>query len=59
MKEKTYETIIEMLTEALELQKWRYEQLEAQYRSLFKVNDALLNLEKSKEEMECHPSTAE
>ena len=46
MKEKTYETIIEMLTEELELQKWRNEQLEEKYKSLFKLNGAIIDAAK-------------
>ena len=55
MKEKTYETIIEMLTEELELQKWRNEQLEAQNRNL----NAFIDDMKLMEEKKCQTSTAE
>lgn len=54
MKEKTYETIIEMLTEELELQKWRNEQLEEKNRNLKAVIDAM----PPKGEQKCHASTA-
>lgn len=37
MKEKTYETIIEMLVEEVELLRWRNERLEEENRNLIKA----------------------
>lgn len=51
MKEKTYEIIIEMLTEEVELLRWRNEKLEEENRNLIIAT-------KPKEERKCPTSTA-